>query len=184
MALEAAFTDLSAKLRCLREAIEELRMAAVEERPAHGDLVLVDLYGDAADDLLGSLEEAVESAEIGVRCVGAPVDLDRARSALKTTHDRYNRVSQRFAADLARYERVADLAGLGRRRGREWGLWALNVKSALDRCQQPLFAANDALFLCWQELAERAGGTSVSVQTTSIGQLSTPAPAEQVRVAS
>jgi hypothetical protein len=173
MALEAAFSDLATQLRALQESLIDLRLAAVEEKPARGDLVLVDLYGDGADELIGSIEEALQSAEGGYRSALPPVDLDRARRELTACHESYIRLSRRFKDDLTRYERVADLAGIGRRRGRAWGLWAFNVKSGLDRCQQPLFDVDEALLACWREIGERVGMTSVSVQATNIGQVMT-----------
>jgi hypothetical protein len=171
MVLDAAFTDLSAKLHRLREAFEELRIAAVEERPARGDIVLVDLYGDAADELLGCVEEALAAAGECSRAVSAAGDLERARRSLAAGHQQFNRINQRFTADLTRYERVADLAGVGRRRGREWGLWALNVKAALDRCQDPIFNVNEAYLACWQEIAERVAQSTISVHAVGIGSL-------------
>ena len=174
MAIEAAFAKLSTELRALREALVNLRLAAVDEKPARGDLVLVDLYGDGADELLGFIEEALAAVDEGLRAVVPPVDLDRARRCLTIGHECFARLNRLFATDLGRYERIADLAGIGRRRGREWGVWALNVKTALDSCQQPLFDVNDALFGCWLEIGERIGATSVSVQATAIGHLTPP----------
>jgi hypothetical protein len=173
MALEPAFGQLTTQLRAIREALIDLRLAAVEAKPPRGDLVLVDLYGDGADDLIGCLEDALQAAERGLRAVQPPVDLDAARRALTLCHEDVIRLSRRFTGDLCQYERVADLSGIGRRRGPSWGLWALNVKTGLERCQQPLFDVNDALLGCWREIGEHVGMTSISVQATNIGQLST-----------
>ena len=51
---------------------------------------------------------------------------------------------------------------MGRERQGEWLAWAHSVKAALDQCQQPLYDVDDALFLCWQEIAERVRGPCVS----------------------
>lgn len=173
MALETAFANLNIQIRAIREALVDLRLAAVEGKPPRDDLFLVDHYGDGADDLIGCIEDALLSAEEGMRAVRHPLDLDRARRALTTCNECVIRLNRRFTGDLVQYDRVADLSGVGRRRGRTWGLWALNVKSGLDRCQQPLFDVNDALLDCWREIGERVGMTSISVQATNIGQLST-----------
>jgi hypothetical protein len=170
MVLEATFADLSAHLQALRDSLKTLRTTAVEDRPLQGDAVLVDVFGDAADDLSGWLEEAIDAAETGRQAVGGPVDLDRARRSLAVCQERFNRLTDRFTSDLVRYERIAELVRLGRERGGEWRAWSRSVKEALDDCRQPIYDATQGLFQCWQELAERAGMTSVSVQTTTIGQ--------------
>jgi hypothetical protein len=170
MALEATFADLTVRLQALRESLSGLRMTAVEDKPLRGDVVLVDVFGDAADDLLGWLEEAADAAEAGRQSVGGPVDLDHVRRALTTCQERFNRLVDRFTSDLVRYERIAELARLGHERGGEWRAWATSVKAALEDCRQPIFDVNQALFRCWQDLTERVGMTSVSVRATSIGR--------------
>ncbi len=180
MALEAAFGHLITQLCAVREALVDLRLAAVEGKPPRDDLFLVDHYGDGADDLIGYIEDALAAADEALHAVQHPLDLDRARRALTACHEAVIRLNRRFSGDLIQYERVADLSGVGRRRGRIWGLWALNVKSGLDHCQQPLFEATDALLDCWREIGERVGMTSISVQTTSIGQLELVDPARGI----
>ncbi len=180
MALEIVFHDASLSLQALREALTGLRTTVVEDKPLQGDVVLVDLFGDAADDLLGLLDEALAAAIEGQQAVIHPADLERARRALTTCQKRFNQIAHRFSSDLLRYERIAELKRFGRRRGGEWRAWASSVKAALDWCQQPLFDVNQALFNCWQELAERAGMHVVTVQATNIGQQLT-SPRSMVR---
>lgn len=173
MALEATFGNLVTQLRAVRDALVDLRLAAVEGKPPRDDLFLVDYYGDGADDLIGCIEDALQSAEEGARATMPPVNLDRACRALMSCHECLIRLIRRFVGDLNQYDRVADLSGVGKRRGEQWGLWALNVKCGLDRCQPSLFEANDALLACWREIGERVGMTTISVQATNIGQLTT-----------
>jgi hypothetical protein len=170
MALEAAFKELYANLHKLHEGVIGLRTTVVEDKPLSGDIVLVDVFGDASDDLLGWLEEALADVREGQQAATYPVDLDRARRALTTCQEQFNRISQRFSSDLICYERIADLTHFGRKRGGEWHAWAASVKHALDGCQQALYASSQTLFRCWQEIAERVGMNSVSVQATNIGQ--------------
>ena len=182
MALEAAFQDLCARLAALREALSGLRTTVVEDKPLRGDVVLVDVFGDAAEDLLGWLEEALAAASAGQRAVDHSVDLDRARRSLITCQERFSRIAHRFSTDLAPYERVADLTRLGRERGGEWRAWANSVKEAFGWCHQPLFDVNQALFRCWQEIAERATMSSVSIRATNtnVGQRITLPKGEDV----
>jgi hypothetical protein len=82
----------------------------------------------------------------------------------------FHQIARRFASELVSYERLADLSGLGRERRGEWLAWTGSVKQAIEDCRYPLDQAADALFACWQEIAERAGTSSVSVRTTNVGQ--------------
>ena len=168
MPLDAAFHELYAQLHTVREALTGLRTTAVEDKPLRGDVVLVDTFGDAADDLLGWLEEALLAAREAEEAVARPTDLDQARRALTVCQERFNRIAHRFSTDLFLYERIAELVRLGRARGGEWQAWAKSVKAALDWCRQPLFDADQALFLCWQEIVDRVGVPAFSVQTTGI----------------
>jgi hypothetical protein len=168
--LEMAFHELSVQLRRLRDTFLGVRLTVVEDKPLRDEVVLVDRFGDAVEDGLGWVEEALAAATEGEHALGNPIDMYRARTGLTTCQERFNRLAQQFSSELVSYERLDELARFGRRRGGEWLRWARAVKQALEQCRQPLQEVNQALFLCWQELAERLGMTSVSVQNTTIGQ--------------
>jgi hypothetical protein len=169
MALEASFTTLSQHLRLLHDELQELHRTVIE-KPPKGDVVLVDLFSDAADDLLGWMVEASAAAGEGVESSSYPVDLDRARSSLKTCQEKFSLISVRLISDLLCYDRIEELVSFGDHRRGGWEKWAANVKAALESCREPLFEVNQTLFACWQELIERSGTTSVSVKATNIGQ--------------
>ena len=170
MALEAAFRDLGMRLLALQEALIALRTTVREDRPLHGDVVLVDLFGDAADDLLGWLEGALSAAREGDQAAAAPPDLQRTGQALAASQERFNHIANRLTSDLLRYERIDELVCFGRARGGEWNVWAMSVKEALDWCQPPVFDAGEALFGCWRELAARADVPAITMGITNIGQ--------------
>jgi hypothetical protein len=130
----------------------------------------VEAFGDATDELQGWLKEAYQAAAEGQQAAGYPVAVDRARRALTICHERYTRLRHRFASDLMSYERIAELMSVGHERQGEWLAWAHSVKEALDQCQQPLYDVDHALFLCWQEIAERVGGPCVSEQAPGMTQ--------------
>jgi hypothetical protein len=170
MALEAAFHDLAVQFEKLRDVLCGLRLTVVEDKPSEGDAMLVEDFGDTVMDLLEGVDGASAAANEGRKAAGHPLDVERARRALAACHERFNRTMYHFSSDLMRYERVSELERLGRERGGEWPVWTFSVKESLDHCQQPFYDVNQALFQCWQEIAERVGMGSVSVQTTSIGQ--------------
>ena len=109
-------------------------------------------------------------AEQAERAVGHPPDVDSARHALAACQERFQRIEQVFAAQLVSYEQVNDLTSFGKERRGEWPSWVTSVKQGIEHCRHPLEEAGKALAECWQEIAERAGMTSISVRTTSIGQ--------------
>jgi hypothetical protein len=57
---------------------------------------------------------------------------------------------------MAPYDAVVELVGVARERPDVWGGWTEGVKRGIDACRDPLMETNDALVLCWQELAECA----------------------------
>jgi hypothetical protein len=170
MAMEAAFRELLTELRKLYDTLVALRLTVVEDKPARGDAALVDRLEDTALDVMGLLNEALRAARLAQKGVlGAP-DLNGARRGLTTCQERFHRIERQFAAELVSYEILKDLASLGSERRGEWLPWANSVRSGIEQCREPLDGASKALAACWQEIAERVGMTSVSVQTTNIGQ--------------
>lgn len=169
MALETSFKDLCVELAALCEAFGGFRVA-VQDKPLKGDSVLVDLFGDAADDLLGWATEAANIALEGQQAAAYPADIERARWSLVGSQKSLNMIADKLWSDLLTYERISEIVRFGRERRGEWLVWSGSIKSALDACREPLHNVNQSLFLCWQEITEHMGTTSVSVKTTSVGQ--------------
>lgn len=170
MTLEASFQSLRMQFQRLRDTMSALHVTIVVDKPVKNDVALVDEIGNTAEDLLGCLEEALIAAHEGWQAVEYPLNLHRARRALVISQQQYNYFSRRLSTDLMSYERISDLTSLGSERKGEWSAWSSSVRAALERCQQPSYDVSQALFICWQELAERVGMSSVFVQTTNIGQ--------------
>jgi hypothetical protein len=131
--------------------------------------VLVEVFGDAADDMIGWMDEALVAANAAQQALATSVDINRVRRVLTICHDRYHRVAHQFWFDLIGYDRIEELTRFGYTRGGEWRGWAQGVRTALEACRQPIYDVSQALFRCWQEIAERAGMTSPSVCATGIG---------------
>jgi hypothetical protein len=177
MPLEKTFREHSTGLRRLRERVRELRVTVVEDRPSRNDAAIVDNFEYAVEDLTGWLDEALEAAKEAEAAVGEQGDLNLARRSLTACQERFRRIEKVFSTNLVSYERMKDLASFGSERRGEWPSWVATVKLGIEHCRKPLDESRNALAECWQELAERAGGTSVSVRTTNIGQQIT-APAD------
>ena len=171
MALQKSFQTLCGQLRELQEVLEALNTTVEEDRPRRKDVVVASSLSDALLAVRGLLEESRAAADEAYEAAGQTPDLDRARRGLITCQERYHRFASEFSHDLASCERMADLASVARERGRDWASWVKVVKQGLGQGQALVEEGREALFLCWQDLAERLGTASVSVQNTSIGQL-------------
>jgi hypothetical protein len=170
VALEKTFRDLMSLLRKLRDSLRVLQLTIREDLPAEGGVVLVDNFGDAVDDSLGYLEEALEAAIEARRALLPPLKWDVVTRALTTCQEHFHSVELRFQSELVSYERLKDLMAFGRSRRGEWLAWVKSVREGLEECNQPFDDASRALLACWQELAERAGAGSAAVQIANPGR--------------
>ena len=78
------------------------------------------VFGDAIEDALGWVEEALTASADGEQAVGNAPDMYRARRALTAFQEHLNRLAQQFSCELVSYERINELTRFGRRRGGEW----------------------------------------------------------------
>ena len=170
MALQVAFGDVQARLKDLQDALLHLRFA-VEARSTRIDHHLADRLEDQViPDLKGLTDEALVEAQIGIDASGHPPDIGTCGRALLACQKCVNQVVAKFWTELGSYRPMADLIGLGEERSAEWRAWTYGVLNALDRCHEPVYHVSEAVLQCWQELLERIGTTSISVQATNIGQ--------------
>jgi len=181
VAVETTFQDLVARLHALREAVASLQITAVEDRPLSGGVLLVERFGNAADDLRGLAEESLAAATDALKAVGHPLDDYRARHSLATANRQFMQLAHKLLSDDISHGRLDELAKFGRRHGGEWLGWTKSVMQALDQCRKPARDADEAFLLSWQDLSERVSGGGVSVQTTNIGAISAPLGAERSR---
>jgi hypothetical protein len=166
VALEATFRALPLSLHQLHEALNELEVT-LGDKPPYDESALADDLESAVMDLMGTLHETRKAALNAQRALAPPHDLDRARRALTLCQERFHRLEKQFASGLVSYEKLKELARLSNER-REWLPWANTVRQGIEQCRHPLERTSKALAACWEELAERLGMVSVSVQT--IGQ--------------
>jgi hypothetical protein len=166
VALEATFRALPHTLHQLHDALNELEVT-LGDKPPDDESALADDLESVVIDLMGTVHEARRAGLNAQRALAAPPDLDRARRALTLCQERFHRLEKQFASGLVSYEKLKELARLGNER-REWLPWTSMVKQGIERCRPPLERTSKALAACWEELAERLGMVSFSVQT--IGQ--------------
>jgi hypothetical protein len=176
VAADATFREMRAQIRMLQEALEALGTTVEEDKPKWDDVVVASSLSDAVLASRGLLEEASTAADDACRAVLYPLDGDRARRALSLCQERFHRFAHHFAFELASYDRVDDLRTVGEERGQDWRNWASVVKQGLEQSRALIEEVRNSLFVCWQELAERMATNSVSIQNTTIGQVSAARP--------
>jgi hypothetical protein len=177
MAIEAVFLELTRKFDALCEALQSLALTAIEDRPQHGEVLLVERLGNLVEDLRGWAEEAREAAAQASDALAHPPDFNLGRRALGVATERFIHIEYRFFEEAVAHDAVNELLRFGRRSGGEWLSWTAGVVQALDGCRLPLRELDEALFRAWQELGERLGSRSLTVQANNIGQqITTSAP--------
>jgi len=176
VALEDDFADLVKTWRQLNETVQALRITTVEDQPAEGAVLLIERCADAAEDLLGWSALGLSASADAQQGIGVIPNVSRARHSLKTSQQHFGRLDDQFFV-FASYERVSELVRFGRRRRGEWLAWVHSMREAISQCREPIQQVRDALASCWDGLAEHSG-TSVSVQSTNIGQQISTAGAE------
>jgi hypothetical protein len=169
MAFEATFRELQVSLLKLHDALNTLQVA-LGDKPPDDEAALADGLENAVLDLMGVLQEARKAALKARTAAGPPVELDRAWRALTVCQEKFHDMERQFAAGLISYEKLRELARLGKERGGEWLPWAGSIKQSIEDCRQPLEEVSRTVARCWQEVAEHAGASSVSVHNTTIGQ--------------
>jgi hypothetical protein len=163
MALDRAFQDLCDRLRALEAGLEELSSAVLHSKPAEGrapagankEHYLADLLWEMVAEMQGRQKEASTAAT-------------EAR-LLKASQEAVNLVGRQYSSEIVSYERVNDLMTL-RTEHPEWAGWVEAQLTHLSGLGKQIGDTNEAFLFCWQEIAERVGMTSVSVQTTTVGQ--------------
>jgi AcrR family transcriptional regulator len=165
--LAERYTHLWTRLHGLREAWLELHITVREDRPPGEATMLVDRLGDAIDDAVGALEEALAAV---TRAIDDPDDVRAAGRSLHTAHARLGRTWVCYWQGLGSPDRRRELDSIARRRGSEWASWAASVDDSGARLPRHVTAAHEELGHAWTDLVERAASGAAYVSAHSIGQ--------------
>lgn len=162
MSLETVSKQLTTHLRDLQEAVTALRLTVVEDKPASH--IIVDQLSNAIDDVLGCSEEAVTVVLRASNRRLTPIEL--ARQTLVCQRLMIN-ARERLNTELASYEIITQLIGLGKERRGEWFAWTSSVKEAIEQCQDPMQNCSDTLVKCWQEVVDYLESTTPLAKGTA-----------------
>jgi hypothetical protein len=157
--VESALSLVRASAERLCEAVQELVLIAVEDRPGSTELHLATLVHDAALDVAAEAEWV-----IGVLRADGPEE--RTSGGATSRHiaecqTHINVLGSTLVRELAAPERITELATLGAGHGREAGTWAEEIIRCIETCQYLLWTdMQPALLGYWQELADMISRTA------------------------
>jgi hypothetical protein len=141
----------------------EVRRALPELEPFH-DHALVRQLRSALENSQGWLESARTAAKTAVEACAVPARIDVATAALVEAHRSVIRLDAEFHDALDAPERVSELWARRREGSDAWRAWAGQTLREIDGIRQHLEPLHRGLLECWEDLAERARSTNVSVQ--------------------
>ena len=153
MSLAGRVDVLNERLLELARIVDDLRLTAVEDRPAGAEQRVLDSVADMVEDLSGWVFEALAEAAAAGESVHAGSSRATALGHLYTCQSRLNRAANGGWAGLIPYETYAELVRLARDHGGEWPGWLAMLRLGLDSGREPLLAAHTALLACWYEAA-------------------------------
>ncbi len=158
MTAESALAALHTSARQLREAVRDLVLIAVEDRPRGPELHLTTLVHDAALDLAAGAEQVTGALQGEGSGEGRP---DAATSRrIAECHAGVNALGALLVRELAAPNRLTELAALGRDHGREAGAWGEETIRCIETCQHLLWTdVQPALLGYWRELADLTNRT-------------------------
>ena len=174
MALQQSSNDLVKKFDDLLYVVSQL-FVMLAPNPMRDEPHLRNQLWDLMVPLEAATEQALKAARVAAGAAGYPLDIDQLRQGLVDAQREYNVISKIYLFELVFNPELAGLIQTGRR-GDPWRQWALAVAASIAGCGQPLYDVSEALFQCWQEIVDRIGMNSVTVQTKAVGQeISVPA---------
>jgi hypothetical protein len=165
--VESALNSVRASAERLREAVQELVLIAVEDRPRGPEIHLTTQVHDAALDLAAEAEQVTGAFPPAAGGDGVP-RADAARHVARC-HARVNGLGAVLIRELAAPERITELGALGADHGREAGSWAEEIIRCIDTCQHLLWTDVQPVLLgYWQELADTTDRTWAPATKTEL----------------
>jgi hypothetical protein len=170
MALQGSFTELVERFERLVEVTSDLRVNTVEDPPLADKPLFVDWLADTVVQFESLADEGLAAARDAVVAAGHPLDMERLREHQIAAQRAFNALLRIYASELLVRPGLSELGRIGRERGVDWEFWTDAFIQSVAQCEQPIFEGSEALFRCWQEMVERIGMNSISVQTRAVGQ--------------
>jgi hypothetical protein len=151
-------------MRDLWTAVAELVLSTNDDQPEESDLAAAEHVAQLAVEIQARLAEAL------ARFAGTPPASTRdALCELRDLERLLREAGLIYWRDLRAYGPVSQLRGSTRRRGGAWPSWWSGVEQSLERCEEPLVAAGQAVGTVWHELviAPPSGTTRTNIPRRS-----------------
>jgi hypothetical protein len=134
-------------VRDLWLAVAELVLTTNDDQPEETDLASAENVAQLAVEIQARLAEAV-AAFAGWQ----PANTEDACRELCDVERLIRETSLIYWRDLRAYGAISQLRASTRRRGGAWPSWRSGVEQSLERCEEPLVAAGQAVGTAWHEL--------------------------------
>jgi hypothetical protein len=166
VALEAAFADLTRQLTGLQEVFDSLALTTGTDRSKGAVPLLVDNLHDLVVKFQGELKKLRAEASRAENAASPTLNLVHVRRHLSSSQSTFHDLLESMCQELLAYDCLLELDELGRGSGTQWRKWTDAAQSGLEPLPLQLQIVLRCYFRCWQEIAERAGANSVSVEAT------------------
>ena len=151
--VQSALSSVHAAAGRLSEAVHELVLTAVEDRPRGSEVHLLTVIHDAALDLASESEQI--GAALGPSAAPAGISVTSTSHSVADCQAHVNSMGAVLVRELAAAERLNDLAALGRERGREAYAWAREIVRCIESCQHLIWTdMQPALLGYWEEIID------------------------------
>lgn len=167
MVIEQTLERLAASLRAVEECVRSVTVTVAEDHP-HDEALLVGDLEDKLRDVAARAAEAADLASILTSAAADPPTPTELRRGLARCHELHLQVSRLLRDALLSAGHARQLRQLAAARRGPWVPWSRAVTAGLEACREPMWAVDDDLLEAWQTLADRHGGTDVSVR--AVGQ--------------
>jgi hypothetical protein len=127
--------------------VTELVLSTNDDQPEESDLAAAEHVAQLAVEIQARLADAL-NAFTG----GAPANAEDALRELFDLERLLREASLIYWQDLRAHGPASRLRGSTRRRGGAWPSWWSSVEQSLERCEEPLIAAGEAVSTAWHEL--------------------------------
>lgn len=145
--VEDSRVALHRAVRDLWTAITELVLSTNDDQPEESDLAAAEHVAQLAVEIQARLAEALARF-----AGGPPASTEDAFRELVDLERLLREASLIYWRDLRAYGPVSQLRGSTRRRSGAWPSWWSGVEQSLERCEEPLVAAGQAVGTAWHEL--------------------------------
>jgi len=166
MPLISDLRSLWCALHDLRDAVLPVRLLVVEDRPETVAPHPVQALSDSLDDVFGRLQEAIDSLST-VLDDNEPRSNEQVVTALARCNKAMLEFCREWTAEVGSHHRLGQLTRSAIERGPAWRSWAKSTVEGVHGCETARYRVQLGLLVCWQSLAELAGGAEKSPCTSA-----------------